>query len=235
MRNEMKNSNKKIKDPVFSDERELARWIAQTPLSIEDKDHKGNYVIDLVNKPVHVGKFINDYKKRFPCEIYPTEFDLISTGGINYPIKDHFFESPGDTLLTVVELKYFRRRINKEGEIESEPSRYNEGIEQSIANINFGFYIVQLWHFFDPNFPEDLINIFTEQMQKDLKNYNLPIIYNIYRIEYGDKEKKFYDGKLKPVYNNPINPKSYKKDEKMKCIEKFISEIRIDINKEKKN
>lgn len=233
----MKNSNKKIKDPVFSGEKKLARWIAQTPLSIDDKDHKGNYVIDLVNKPVHLDKFMNDYKKRFPCEIYPTEFDLIFTGGINYPIKDpiNLFESPGDTLLTVVELKYFRRRINKKGEIVSKPSRYNEGIEQSIANINFGFDRVELWHFFDPNFPEDLINIFEEQMQKDLLNYNLPIMYNIYRIEYGDKEKEFSLGKLKVVHNNPINPKSYKKDEKMKCIEKFISEIRIDKNKEKKN
>jgi len=228
-----KNSNIKINDPVFSGEREVARWIAQTPLSIHNQDHKGGYIIDLVNKPVHLGKFYDDYRKKFPKEIYPTEFDIIRTKEIGYPISysnkdiNRFFGHLGYTRLSFIELKYFRRKLGKGGKIVSKPSRYNVGIEQCIGNLNFGFD-VELWHFFDPNFSEDLMKIFKEQMQKDLINYNLPIVYNTYRIKDGDKIRKFSLAELEPIWNNPRNPKSYEKDDRMEYIEEFIKKIMID-------
>lgn len=228
-----KNSNKKINDPVFSGERELARWIVQTPLSVNDQDHKGDYIIDLVNKPVHLCKFYNDYRKKFPKEIYPTEFDITRTKEIGYPSSNSnkdinkFFKHPGYTRLSIIELKYFRRKLGKGGKIVSKPSRYNVGIEQCIGNLNFGIDI-ELWHFFDPNFSEDLMCIFKEQMQKDLSNYNLPIVYNTYRIKYGDKIRKFSLAELEQIWNNPRNPKSHEKHDNMKYIEEFIKKIIID-------
>ncbi len=234
----MENSNEKINDPVFSDERALARWIARSRLSVGDHDHEGNPVLDLVNKPIHLHKFYNDYKKKFPNEIYPTEFDIIITGGISYPNKDKnkFFEYDGYTDLYVVELKYFRQKLNKKGKKVSKPSRYNEGIQQCIANLNFGFEEVHLWHFFDPNFPKEKIEIFKEQMTKDLGNLQirikgdkqipLPISYSIYRIEDEGNKKNFDKTKLESLNGWIKNPLSSEKAQNMEFIHEYIMKIR---------
>jgi hypothetical protein len=319
----MEDKDKKATLSEFKDEEKLAEWIAKTCLGVDDTDHRGDPIKDLVNFKCYLYRgFIKEFKNTFPNDIPPTDFDFIFTGSILPPNKLNDYglvatngtvEYQGETLLSAAELKYFRKIKNgrclfiwdnvpgndnerfidflkqsysidwvKRDNIKKSvdrntisasagnhslslslnndktkvnlkiddsrtdefiadmensklniyngriyPLRYNVGIEQCIINLNFGFYNVELWHFFDPSISKEEIKKYSEQTSMDLLNFGLPIIYKVYQIHLGDKEKRF-NGGLFEFKHNPGNPNRYKSNKKISFLMEFISKKRKD-------
>lgn len=190
-----------MKTKLFDKETELVEWILRTEsgLSIDNKDHKGNPLKNLANKRIYNSRrFIDEFKRNFPNDIHPTEFDLIYTREVWYEQGFQEFTCQGFTGISVVEVKYFRKELdkNKNWRINR---RYNEGIEQCLSNINLGFDTVELWHFFDPNISEEDMNRYSRNAQIDINRIQPSIIYMIYRLKDGEKNKNFDERNLKEV------------------------------------
>lgn len=112
-----------------------------------------------------------------------------------------------DLHLLGVELKYFRKKPN--GDI-NHP--FYAGIDQALALLRFGFWVVSLWHFFDRELDaEDYRRLYSNCFS--LVNFlDLPINYRAYRII--DDVDKLYLVELYPNTEAKIEalPSAYGRD-----------------------
>jgi hypothetical protein len=110
-------------------------------------------------------KFYADWEKWFGKGAPPAQ-----------PEIDLLFVASNFTLLAA-ELKYYRLSENA---TLNQP--YYSGIDEALALLKFGFTCVSLWHFFDPEVPEETVKRYVEGCRGLTFGLGLRINYEAFRV-----------------------------------------------------
>jgi len=173
--------------PAFKDEIELAQYLGDT-LRPNFKEVYAN-----VNLASH--KFYDDWEKWWDKNVPPAQ-----------PQIDLLFVS-SDLRLLAVELKYYRL---KKGSVNLP---YYSGVGEALALLKFGVTCVSLWHFFDSEIPESLMNRYIRACWGLTAGLALRIGYEAFRV-YGRQESGFKEisvtsfSEVSPTFSphSTINP-----------------------------